>query len=233
MNGPIALDPGQADRILGGEAAMWTELVSDESLDGRVWPRMAAMAERFWSPRSCRDVDSLYQPLSYPDVELEILGLRHGANSRMMLDRMTLEGSAAVQTLADIVEPSRYYARLLLRLPQAAERGLGLTDLPINELSDAVPPESLPARGFHQDVKRMLSRKEPDPELNARIRARLTVWNRNHAEFQKVAPVPSCWSRRSRSSRTSRRSRRWGSRHSMPLMPTSPLTEPGSPGRVP
>jgi hexosaminidase len=188
ITAPIALDSEQANRILGGEAAMWTELVSDESLDGRVWPRMAAMAERFWSARSCRDVDSLYERLSSLDVGLEILGLRHRANSRKMLDRMTAEDSTAIQALAAILEPSKYYSRLFPRIQEAEKAGLMLTDLPINDLSDAVLPESLPARRFHQDVKRMLSAKEPDPDLNAGIRTRLTLWSRNHAEFQKIAP---------------------------------------------
>ncbi len=133
------------------------------------------MAERFWSQRSIRDVDSLYHRLSSLDVELEILGLRHGANSRKMLHRMTSEDCTAIQTLADILEPSKYYSRLFPRIQEAAKAGLGLTALPINDLSDAVLPESLPARTFHQDVKRMLSGKKPDPELKATIRARLAA----------------------------------------------------------
>jgi hexosaminidase len=126
--------------------------------------------------------------LSALDVELEILGLRHRANSKKMLDRMTAEDSSAIQTLADILEPSKYYSRLFARIQEAEKAGLVLTDLPINDLSDAVLPESLPARRFHQDVKRMLSGTKPDPELIAGIRNRLTLWSRNHAEFQKIAP---------------------------------------------
>ena len=40
------LTPEQASRIMGGEACMWAELVGPETVDSRVWPRTAAIAER-------------------------------------------------------------------------------------------------------------------------------------------------------------------------------------------
>ncbi|XP_063240349.1 chitooligosaccharidolytic beta-N-acetylglucosaminidase [Bacillus rossius redtenbacheri] len=38
--------------VLGSEATLWTEQVDDESVDGRLWPRSSAMAERLWSDPS-------------------------------------------------------------------------------------------------------------------------------------------------------------------------------------
>lgn len=36
-------------QILGSEATLWSEQADGYNVDGRVWPRVAALAERLWS----------------------------------------------------------------------------------------------------------------------------------------------------------------------------------------
>ena len=41
--------PALEENILGGEACMWTEQVAGEAIEGKLWPRGAALAERLWT----------------------------------------------------------------------------------------------------------------------------------------------------------------------------------------
>ena len=49
--GEARLSTEERSRILGAEATMWSELVTPLTIDSRIWPRTAAIAERFWSPK--------------------------------------------------------------------------------------------------------------------------------------------------------------------------------------
>jgi hexosaminidase len=46
----------QKKLILGGETLMWTENVDDNNVDSRIYPKIAAVAERLWSPMTVVDL---------------------------------------------------------------------------------------------------------------------------------------------------------------------------------
>ena len=70
-------DNAQQKLVLGGEATMWAEWVTPETIDSRIWPRTAAIAERLWSPREVRDVPDMYRRLTLVSHRLEEAGLHH------------------------------------------------------------------------------------------------------------------------------------------------------------
>ncbi len=52
---PKGLTTAQQHHILGGECNMWSESAPQETIDGKLFPRILAMAERLWSPEKDRN----------------------------------------------------------------------------------------------------------------------------------------------------------------------------------
>ncbi len=81
LNDPIPagadLTDAQKKKILGGEATMWSEHVTPETVDSRIWPRTAAIAERFWSLGSVNNVADMYDRM---EQDQPVPG-RSGANA--------------------------------------------------------------------------------------------------------------------------------------------------------
>jgi hexosaminidase len=170
MEGATAdLAPDEKARILGGEACMWSEFVSPENVDSRIWPRMAAIAERLWSPQQVKDVDSMYRRLEVESRRLEFIGLTHRSNYPAMLDRLAgFRDSEKLKVLADIVEPVKEYGR---------EKARDYTSFtPLNRLVDAARPESDTAREFAKLVADWRANEVP-------IRKLLTRWRDSAGEL--------------------------------------------------
>ena len=145
-----SLTPEEAKHILGGEATMWGEWVSPETIDSRIWPRTAAIAERLWSPRNVTDIEDMYRRLSVVSRQLEELGLTHERNYVMLLRRLAAsENTGPLRTLASIIEPVKQYRRYQMR-PQTMLS-------PLTGLVDAARPDSETARHFNSNVDAFLS----------------------------------------------------------------------------
>jgi hexosaminidase len=166
----------QRQRVLGGEACMWSEYVSPETIDSRVWPRAGAVAERLWSPADVRDVDDMYRRLEILSRRLEAFGLSHRSNYLVMLKRLAGTGPVEpLKVLADVVEPVRLYRR--------SQSRAYTTSTPLDRLVDAARPESDAARVFGREVVRWI---ETGPTDVASLRRSLDVWKNNHAVLEPI-----------------------------------------------
>ena len=54
---PSAFFDDQDERMLGAEVPVWSEIMSAESFEIKVWPRAAAMADRMWGGKNTTRVD--------------------------------------------------------------------------------------------------------------------------------------------------------------------------------
>lgn len=176
VNGTATLSPAQEANILGGEATMWTEFVTPENVNSRIWPRTAAIAERLWSPQGVRDPSSMYQRLNTLSQKLAYYGLPFQSVSEQMLRRLGgYSDPTPLKVLASVVQPPRDYARENLKPYDAFS--------PLNRLVDAVPPESDKAREFNELAERIAAGKAVSGDWE-KARKWLTLWRDNDAVLQ-------------------------------------------------
>ena len=159
------LTPEQQAHILGGEACMWSEHLSPRSIDSRIWPRTAAIAERLWSPQSVRDVNDMYRRLWVESVRLEDFGLLHLAAEdeglRKLAGTQQIDG---LRVLAGVLQPVGFDERYDL------QHTTQLT--PMNHLIDAVRPDP-PSR---HEVQLAVAEYLKNPAGNEAARTKLTAW---------------------------------------------------------
>ncbi|TWI95847.1 hexosaminidase [Mucilaginibacter frigoritolerans] len=172
-----ANDPG----ILGGEAAQWTELADNENIDGRIWPRAGAIAERLWSPAAVNDVDDMYRRMFVLSSELDEQGLPHISNYERALRR--LAGNMPIEQLeilTDVLTPVKGYRKLMSEMFKGPQASFQTT--PLTSVSDIVFVDSETKRKFRALVKLYLEKHDKDAVNN--IRAYLLAWQQNDSALE-------------------------------------------------
>lgn len=180
LNDPLPQDIGLNDmersRIYGGEATMWSEHVTVETVDSRIWPRTAAIAERLWSRQDVNDVADMYRRLDTIAIQLEEHGLTHIRNREMMMRRLAKQTNVeSIRVLADVVEPLKIYKRNADNLYRSYSPYTLFPDIAVADAKDA--------RRFRTLVNAFAE----SGEGKEAIRAQLKTWKDNHSAFQKIA----------------------------------------------
>jgi hexosaminidase len=167
-------------RLLGGEACLWSELVDENVLDVRLWSRLPAIAERFWSRLPGAGAEDLRRRLDSAlahlpgwagvDVPGDVRRLAHAAGVQ-----------AAWQPLVEMLEPVKWYGRLLGEQALAARlrgrempkaRPYGTTSA-LDRVADGLPPESTAALALQALLQAEL---DGDSSALERLQALAAQW---------------------------------------------------------
>jgi hexosaminidase len=175
----------QQKLILGGEICMWSEQLHPETVDSRIWPRSLAIAERFWSPQSDRDVPDMYRRLKVRSLELEDVGITHILGPERL--RRNIAGNVhpeALDIFASVLEPVSFHDRY------QGQKTDAYTSL--DRLVDAVVPDPPARREIARQVDAVLDAAHPGIHLAAAMELR-----RSFEQWQRAAPEMEVWAHRS------------------------------------
>lgn len=164
------LTEAQRRRVLGGEACMWSEYITEASADSRLWPRLGAVAERLWSPQAVTDVADLYRRLPILAARLEEFGIRASTHTaRTLRARAPGVDVAPVESLLTVLHPPQFGQRIDGR--RTTQRD------PLDRLVDAAIPDP-PGRWATERLVRQVVANRGDPAARDSLGALFGRWKR-------------------------------------------------------
>ena len=124
----------------------------------------------------------MYRRMAALSERLEELGLKHRSSSAVMLARAAgTDDIAALEVLAQAVQP----ASITIRETEAEKAGgIQTSEVPLNRMVDAIPPESAAARKFSAAVDQFIASNFQDAGAESYIRKQLTEWRDNDGALQ-------------------------------------------------
>ena len=181
--GEVQLTTEERARILGGEATMWSELVTPFTIDSRIWPRTAAIAERLWSPKEVNNIDNMLKRLDVISNNLEELGITHITNRNVILRNIiNHQDNSALKSLSNLCEPLKMYTR-----------NLGGTEYksfsPFMLFADACVADAKEAVAFNKLVNEF--KGNPTDENFQQIKTYFNTWSGNFAELSSIIELPN------------------------------------------
>jgi hexosaminidase len=192
-----ALTPEEESRVFGAEAALWGELISDEMVDARLWPRALALAERFWSPSTVRDTSDMYYRAAILMDELRLLGLEDKANQQRMIARLAPGDSDAISIFLDCVGPVRNAAHNHAIL-SFLHGDFHPKPQSLNAPADVAPADSMIAEKFNVEAQKFA---DGDRTFAENLKSQLQIWRDNnvrlstlasrHSDLATVLPIPA------------------------------------------
>ncbi|MBU2951817.1 family 20 glycosylhydrolase [Tamlana agarivorans] len=177
--GDVKLTKAERERILGGEATMWCELVTPLTIDSRIWPRTAAIAERFWSPKEINNIENMRKRLKVVSFQLEELGLTHIKNRAVILRSMSNnQDIASLLNLSNLCEPLKIYARNVDGIEYKTYSSFNLfADACVTDASDALK--------FNEAVSEIVKGGD-----NLGVIGFLTTWSNDYKTFSQLEKNP-------------------------------------------
>lgn len=113
---PYGAEAEEKGRLLGGEACLWAEFITTDTLMTFMWPRASAPAERLWSPKSTRDVSNAQMRIQEQRCRMIYRGLPTGHISGpdyclRPKEGSSMSGTAGEQRKLGGIDDSAYIVR--------------------------------------------------------------------------------------------------------------------------